>query len=106
MSCDSLHRPIGLAEAARKHFPGEPNPSTVWRWATKGYSDGQGGRIRLEVTYVGRRVMTTPAACGQFIADVTKAKLRQHLIPDGADSSPEPGRESATELRLREAGLL
>ncbi len=103
MPCDSLHQPVSLAEAARKHFPGNPNPSTVWRWATKGHSDGRGGRIRLEITYVGRRAMVTPAACADFIDAVTKAKLARHMQ---TDEEPSTERSDETERRLVESNLI
>ncbi len=103
MQCDSLHRPVGLAEGAREHFPGQPNPSTVWRWAAKDHSDGRGGRIRLEITYVGRRAMVTPAACSAFIEAVTKAKLARHIQ---TDEEPSAERSDETERKLIDANLI
>lgn len=51
------------------------NPSTSWRWVTRGFAGLNGERIKLPVTYVGRTPHTTQAAVRQWLADVTEARL-------------------------------
>lgn len=56
-------------------IPGNPNPSSRWRWATKGLSDGQGGKIRLQVWYAANRPYTTAAAVSEFLQRCTAAQM-------------------------------
>ena len=49
-----------------------PNPSTIFRWITKGL-DG----VRLEHRRIGRRVVTTPEALEQFFAATATAALER-----------------------------
>jgi len=64
-----------LNEAIRNVIPGNINPSTSWRWITRGFAGLNGERIRLQVWYVGRTPHTTQAAVRQWLADVTEARL-------------------------------
>jgi hypothetical protein len=64
-----------LNEAIRDVIPGNINPSTSWRWVTRGFAGLNGERIRLQVTYVGRTPHTTHAAIRQWLEAVTEARL-------------------------------
>jgi hypothetical protein len=64
-----------LNEAIRQVIPGNVNPSTPWRWITRGIAGLDGQRICLQVTYVGRAPHATKAAVRQWLADVTEARL-------------------------------
>jgi hypothetical protein len=64
-----------LSEAISQVIPGNWNPSTWWRWITRGIAGLDGERIKLPVTYVGRAPHTTKAAVRQWLADVTEARL-------------------------------
>jgi len=72
-------------DTARKHgpIPKRPGgksiaPSTVWRWVRKGLQDADGGRIKLEVTYIGNTPYVTENAIEDFFQAVTEAKLERH----------------------------
>lgn len=64
-----------LNDVVREVIPGSRNPSTSWRWITRGISGTDGERIRLQVWYVGRQPHTTETAVRDFIAAVTAARL-------------------------------
>jgi hypothetical protein len=64
-----------LSEAIRQEIPGTTNPSTHWRWVTRGIAGLNGERIKLQVTYVGRAPHTTRAAVRQWLEAVTDARL-------------------------------
>lgn len=79
-------------------IPGDPNPSTRWRWITKGISDFEGGRIKLQVWYVANRPFTTAAAVSEFTAACTAAQERrsQRYAKRSAD---------VTDAEMQEVGL-
>jgi hypothetical protein len=52
-------------------IPGNPNPSTRWRFATKGVSGLDGERIKLQCWYVSNRPFTTDEAVGEFLTRCT-----------------------------------
>lgn len=56
LSLPDLARRVGL------------HPSAVFRWAQRGFSDGAGGRIRLECLRRGRCWITSQAAYVRFLA--------------------------------------
>ena len=64
-----------LNEAIRGVVEASINPSTSWRWITRGFAGLNGERIRLQVWYVGRTPHTTQAAVRRWLADVTEARL-------------------------------
>lgn len=66
-----------LIEAIRAVIPGNMNPSTPWRWITKGIAGLDGERIKLQVWYVGRAPHTTMAAVRQWLEAVTEARLER-----------------------------
>ena len=64
-----------LSEAIRAVVGADINPSTSWRWVTRGFAGLGSERIKLQVTDVGRSPHTTQAAVRQWLADVTEARL-------------------------------
>ncbi len=79
-----------LNKIISKVINGKKNPTTYWRWATKGIAGPDGTRIRLEIWYTGRQPSTTIAAVHRFIAAVTEARLAhtqrtQNRAPDVTD---------------------
>ncbi len=66
---------VPLREAVASVVPQDLAPSTIWRWCNRGFSNGDGTRIRLSVQYVGRSPCTTIEAVQHFIAEVTQARL-------------------------------
>jgi len=61
--------------AIRDVIPGNINPSTSWRWITRGFAGLNGERIRVQVWYVGRTPHTTKAAVRQWLEAATHARL-------------------------------
>lgn len=86
---DEILQPLN--EVVRQVIPGNVNPSTPWRWITRGIAGLNGERIRLKVWYVGRAPHTTRAAVRQFIDEVTAARLArmQQTQQRAADVSDE-----------------
>ncbi len=66
---------IPVNTARQTHFPGNPSPSTIWRWIVKGFEGEGGTKIRLNVTYVGRKPYLTADDISRFLAAVSKARL-------------------------------
>ncbi len=58
---------ISIANA-RKQFPGDPSPATVWRWAQRGVRSVDGGRVKLEIVRSGGKTYTSLQAITRFIA--------------------------------------
>jgi Protein of unknown function (DUF1580) len=85
---------LSFAEAARL-LPGHPNPSTLWRWRTRGI-DG----IKLATVRVGGRRFVSRAALNEFISAVTRTG--ESSIPSDASVA----RSQETTLRLKASGLL
>jgi hypothetical protein len=52
-------------------IPGNPNPSTRWRLATKGVSGVDGERIKLQCWYVSNHPFTTDEAVSDFLTRCT-----------------------------------
>jgi hypothetical protein len=75
------------------------NPSTIFRWMTKGLEGLDGNRIRLQVWYVGRIPHTTNAAIRKFVAEQTAAKLER-------SRRAKQGAAEVTDAELDAAGLL
>ena len=66
---------VSLLQALNKILiPGNPNPSTRWRFATKGVSGVDGERIKLQCWYVSNRPFTTDAAVSDFLTRCTEAQ--------------------------------
>lgn len=65
---DILNQDQGLTLAqAAKLLPGNPNPSTLWRWCRQGV-----GGVRLEYRRVGRQIITSRDALQRFSEELTK----------------------------------
>ena len=79
-------------------IPGNPNPSTRWRFATKGVSGVDGQRIKLQCWYVSNRPYTTDDAVGEFLSRCTQAQEEkaQRRAAKSADT---------TASELKEVGL-
>ncbi len=96
-SDDELKRPVN--EAIRQEVPGiDLNPSTSWRWFTRGLAGQNGKRIRLQVWYVGRVPTTTRAAVRTFLDAVTEARLSKM-------AATQAKHDDDTESRLVAHGL-
>jgi hypothetical protein len=82
----------------RIQIPGNPNPSTRWRFATKGVSGVDGERIKLQCWYVSNRPFTTDAAVSDFLTRCTEAQevKSQRRAARSAD---------VTAAELKEVGL-
>jgi hypothetical protein len=84
---------LGLAAAGRL-FPGHRggravNPSTIFRWVTRGLTDPSGTVIRLEAARVGARWLTSSAAVGRFVGALTAASSPPTAHPT-PPSTPSP----------------
>ena len=66
-----------LLQVIRAETHSNVNPSTPWRWITKGIAGLDGERIKLQVWYVGRAPHTTKAAGRQWLEAVTEARLER-----------------------------
>lgn len=99
---DAADELIPLQTALRALIPGKKNPSTSWRWISRGLAGVDGERIRLQVWYVGRQPHTTKAAVRQWLEAVTAAKLvrmerTQHRATDlTVDEAAEVGLATTT----------
>ena len=87
--------------AAGKLFPGHRggksvDPSTVFRWVTRGTRIGDGLMMRLEAVRVGGRWLTSRGAVARFVAALTAA-----ADPATATTAP-PVRTSAARCRASE----
>jgi hypothetical protein len=85
---------LSLSGAGRL-FPGHRggnsvDPSTVFRWVTKGMRTPDGRFVRLEAVRVGARWLTSRPAVTRFVAALTAA-----ADPSPATPSPPPARTSA-----------
>ena len=66
---------VSLLEALNKILiPGNPNPSTRWRFATKGVSGVDGERIKLQCWYVSKRPFSTNDAVSDFLTRCTEVQ--------------------------------
>ena len=81
---------VSLLQALNKILiPGNPNPSSRWRWITHGVSGVDGDRIKLQCWYVSSRPFTTDAAVSEFLAACTQAQelKAQRRVANSADVS-------------------
>ena len=79
-------------------IPGNPNPTTRWRWVMRGVSQAEGARIRLRVWYVANRPFTTDAAVSEFLHECTNAQLAKATARTRGATDP-------SQAELREVGL-
>lgn len=90
---------VSLLQALNKILiPGDPNPSTRWRWSTRGVTGMDGEKIKLQVWYLADRPFTTDAAVSEFLSACTQAKEEkaQRRAARSADT---------TASELKEVGL-
>ncbi len=66
---------VSLMQALNKILiPGNPNPSSRWRWINGGVAGLDGDRIKLQCWYVANRPFTTDAAVSEFLSACTQAQ--------------------------------
>jgi hypothetical protein len=63
-----------LQQLNKIQIPGNPNPSTRWRWMTTGAAGIDGERIKLQCWFVANRPFTTDEAVSDFLAKCTEAQ--------------------------------
>jgi hypothetical protein len=84
---------VSFSQAARLIPPGRggrpTSPATLWRWARAGCRGADGQRVRLEVTRVGCRWLTSRPALERFLA---RLNGRQ---PSPPASPPQPSGQAA-----------
>ena len=90
---------VPLNKAIRDFIPGDKNPSTAWRWVTRGLQGIDGQRIRLQVWYVGRQPHTTNAAIDAWLDAVTEARLARMQRTQQLASDPSHDELEAVGLR-------
>jgi hypothetical protein len=75
-----------------RQFPGHRggpavDPSTVFRWVTKGLSVG-GRTVKLEAIRVGHRWLTSSQAVARFVAALTPTDVLPASAPTASTSDP------------------
>jgi hypothetical protein len=68
--------PLLTLAAAGRLFPGyranrHTNPSTIFRWITRGARAADGTTVRLEAVRAGHRWLTSAEAVGRFVGSLT-----------------------------------
>lgn len=94
----------GLSSAAAgRLFPGHRggksvDPSTTFRWITRGAAAPDGRRVKLEAVRVGGRWLTSRGAVARFVAALTPAS-------DPDTSTPPASRTPAARKRASEKAV-
>ena len=72
-------------------IPGTPNPTSRWRWITRGVSGADGDKIKLQCWYVANRPFTTDVAVSEFLSACTHAQevKAQRRVARSTDVSAE-----------------
>jgi hypothetical protein len=95
-------QPIGVSAAAKlfgSFRQGRTTaPATVVRWCFSGVVTSDGRKIRLEHFRIGKRVMTTAAACKRFILAQQMAGDVQDLPPRSPAQRERASANAAKEL--------
>ena len=86
--------------AAGRLFPGHRangtvDPSTVFRWLTKGTRSPGGQTVKLEAVRVGGRWLTSRGAVARFVADLTAATGPTAAAPPPAPRTPQARNRAA-----------
>lgn len=55
-------------------IPGNPNPSSRWRWINRGVSGVDGEKIKLQCWYVANRPFTNDESVSEFLSACTAAQ--------------------------------
>jgi hypothetical protein len=79
-------------------IPGNPNPSSRWRWITAGVSGLDGSRIKLKCWYVANRPFTTVSAVSVFLEACTAAQ--EEKTARRSQRSIDTSREELAEVGL------
>ncbi len=93
---------LPLKDAVAKVVSTEYAASTIWRWAHRGFSNGDGTRTKLAVQYCGRHPTTTVRAVKEFMARITSAKgstLAEHKMQDVAQRKLDESGSAFPETR-------
>lgn len=88
----SVPNVVDLKQLNKIPIPGNPNPSSRWRWITRGVTGVDGDKIKLQCWYVANRPFTTDAAVSEFLSACTKAqeeKARRRVSSSADVSSAE-----------------
>ena len=90
---------LGLSAAGRL-FPGHRgnntvDPSTVFRWVTKGMRTPDGRTVKLEAVRVGGRWLTSKGAVARFVGALTAAADPASTDPAPAPRTPAARRRAA-----------
>lgn len=99
---------LGFAAVA-KRLPGHRgtgalNPSTVFRWITKGVRAANGEVVRLEAVRIGGAWRTSVEALARFSAKLTEAATARPNSPTTAPPAPTPrARRRAEEAASKQA---
>ena len=88
-----------LLQVIRAETHSNVNPSTPWRWITKGIAGLDGERIKLQVWYVGRAPHTTKAAVRQWLEAVTRGGIGS----SGHGATPRQRQQGGQDGRIRRA---
>jgi len=92
--------------AAGRLFPGHRggtsvDPSTVFRWVTKGTRTAEGRVVKLEAVRVGGRWLTSRGAVARFVAALTEA-----ASPAGETTAPSRTPQQRQKAAQRAAAAL
>jgi hypothetical protein len=93
---------IPLSEAAKALHATtgiRPDVEKMKRWGAQGIRCGNES-IKLEITFIGDRMLTTMEALQRFIDATTAAKL-QHAVSKNKAKSPQPKIETPSRRRVR-----
>ena len=96
---------LGMGAAARllpaHRGEGRACPSTIWRWAVRGYRTPDGRVVRLEAARFAGRWLTSRAALARFGAAITSAALP----PDSSTSSASAPRTQTQRNKATQAAI-
>lgn len=100
MTIDPLTETLRSFAESAKRLPslrgGKPvNPSTVWRWTTRGVRDRNGVLVRLEAIKVGGTCCTSDEALLRFFRALSTDDSRTPAPSPALSQHEEPARELA-----------
>lgn len=99
----------GLAlSAAGRLFPahrgsGSVDPSTVFRWVTRGSKTAEGRLVKLEAVRVGGRWLTSKGALTRFVAALTSA-VEPTPLPPSRSPTERTRASAAAGRKLKQMG--
>jgi hypothetical protein len=80
------------------------NPTTPWRWATKGARTPTGGVVRLEVVRCGGRTLTSVEAVRRFLDRLTAATVGEETAPAVRTPAERRRASERAEAELKKLG--